>query len=237
MNFSHIHPHSPTYGRIAGSLYFVIAVLGFFSIMYVPGEIIVEQASDTVKNLQEKIGLFRWGIAADILTFSIEIALTSMLFQIFKQQNETQARIASYARFAMIMVMGINLLFYLSPLLVLENRELLEGFDIDQINSLIELFFDIHAAGILLWGIFFGIHLFFLGSLVIQSAQHPSLLGWLMLIGSLGYILESVNEFCLSGNDNIGIVVNGLLAVVVLGEIGFAFWLIVKGIKALQARP
>ncbi|MEM6348737.1 MAG: DUF4386 domain-containing protein, partial [Bacteroidota bacterium] len=92
MKFSDIHPHSPTFGRIVGSLYFVIAIIGFFSIMYVPGEIIAEQASDTVKNLQEKGGLFQWGIAADILTFSIEIALTSMLFQIFKRQNETQTR-------------------------------------------------------------------------------------------------------------------------------------------------
>ncbi|MEM6348882.1 MAG: DUF4386 domain-containing protein, partial [Bacteroidota bacterium] len=185
----------------------------------------------TVKNLQEKGGLFQWGIAADILTFSIEIALTSMLFQIFKRQNETQTRIATYARFAMIMVMGVNLLVYLSPLLILKNTALLQSFAQNQIHSLVALFFDIHAAGILLWGIFFGIHLLFLGSLVIQSSQHPSLLGWLILVGSGGYILESVNEFCLSGNDNIGIVVNGLLAVVVLGEIGFAIWLIVKGIK------
>ncbi|MEL7534685.1 MAG: DUF4386 domain-containing protein [Bacteroidota bacterium] len=233
MKISHIQPDSPIYGRIAGSLYLVIAIIGFFSIMYVPGEIIADHASDTVKNLQSKLGLFQWGIAADILTFSIEIVLTSMLFQIFKGQNETQARIAAYARFAMIMVMGVNLLVYLSPRLILENVELLESFEANQINSLIALFFDIHATGILLWGIFFGIHLVFLGSLVIQSARHPSLLGWLMSIGSLGYMLESINEFCLSGNETIGLGVNILLGVVVLGEIGFAIWLVVKGIKSL----
>ncbi|MEL6594098.1 MAG: DUF4386 domain-containing protein [Bacteroidota bacterium] len=232
MKTAHIHPQSAIYGRIAGSLYLVIAIIGFFSIMYVPGEIIADFAADTVQNLQEKANLFRWGIAADILTFSIELALTSMLFQIFKGQNETRARIATYARFAMIMVMGINLLVYLSPLLILENAELLESFEPKQINSLVALFFDIHATGILIWGIFFGIHLLLLGSLVIQSPQHPTLLGWLMLTGSFGYILESINMFCLAGNESMGMLVYALLGIVIVGEIGFAIWLIIKGIKA-----
>jgi hypothetical protein len=164
--------------------------------MYIPGEIISDLAADTVQNLRDKASLFRWGIAADILTFAIEIVLISMLYQIFRGVNDTQATIATYARFAMIVVMGINLLVYLTPLLILENADLGGAFEPEQINSLLELFFDIHAAGILVWGIFFGIHLIFLGLLVQQSPQHPTLLGWLMLVGSLGYILESVNEFC-----------------------------------------
>lgn len=231
MNISHIQPDSPIYGRIAGSLYLVIAFIGFFSIMYVPGEIITESAADTVRNLREYSSLFRWGVAADILTFSIEIILTSMLYQIFKNVNDTQATIATYARFSMIVIMGINLLIYLIPLIILENASLLEAFELEQINHLVELFFDIHAAGILVWGIFFGIHLFFLGLLVQQSPHHPTILGWLMLIGSLGYILESVNEFCLSGNETVGILATIFLGIVVVGELGFAIWLIVKGIK------
>ena len=231
MNFTHIHPQSPSYGRIAGILYMLIAFIGFFSIMYVPGEIITELAADTVQNLQEKASLFRWGIAADILTFAIEIALTSMLFQIFRHVNYTRATIATYARFAMIVIMGINLLVYLTPLMILENAELMGAYSPEQINSLVELFFDIHAAGILLWGIFFGIHLIFLGLLIQQSPQHPSILGWLVLIGSLGYIIESINAFCLGSNETVGILAGILLGIVVIGELGFAIWLIVKGIK------
>ncbi len=230
MKFAPIHPQSPSYGRLAGILYLVIAFMGFFSIMYVPGEIITDLAAETVQNLKDKATLFRWGVAADILTSAIEIVLTAMLYQIFKRVNATWATIATYARFAMIVVMGINLLVYLTPLMILDNAELLGAFESEQIDSLVELFFDIHAAGILVWGIFFGIHLIFLGLLVQQSPQHPTLLGWLMLVGSLGYILESINEFCLAGHETVGILAGILLAVVVAGELGFAIWLVVKGI-------
>lgn len=226
-----IQPQSPAYGRLAGILYLVIAFVGFFSIMYVPGEIISDEASETVRNLQANIPLFRWGIAADILTFSLEIVLTVLLYQIFRRVDATLATIAAYARGSMIVIMGINLLIYLTPMLMLENPGLQAVFEPSDAQSLIQLFFDIHAAGILVWGIFFGIHLVFLGLLVKASSQHPTILGWLMLIGSFGYILESINAFCFGANELIGLVAGVLLGIVVLGEVGFAIWLVVKGIN------
>jgi TolB-like protein len=172
-----------------------------------------------------------WGVAADILIFSIEIALTAMLYHLFKTVNGTYASIAAYARFAMVVIMGVNLLIYLAPLLILENPELAAAFDTEQLNGLITLFFDIHAKGILVWGIFFGIHLLILGLLVRRSARHPRLLGWLMQVGSLGYIIESLNDFCFSNHDTIGLISGILLGLVVIGELGFALWLMIKGIK------
>ncbi len=231
MNFSNISPDSKPYGRLAGIFYLLIAFIGPFSIMYVPSEIISDQAAETAQNLLEKASLFHWGVGADILTFAIEIALTSMLFQMFKKVNGTWATIATYARFAMIVIMGINLLVYITPLLILQNPDMLSAFNSEQLNSLVELFFNIHAKGILVWGIFFGIHLVFLGLLVQESPQHPSLLGRLMVIGSKGYILEAINEICFSGNETVGLIADILLAVVIVGELGFAIWLVVKGIK------
>ena len=60
--------------KIAGALYLTIAVLGGFSIMYVPGEIInLADPEATIKNLTSQQSLFRLGVAADILTFMPKI--------------------------------------------------------------------------------------------------------------------------------------------------------------------
>jgi hypothetical protein len=224
-----LSPDSKAYGRIAGLLYLIIAFCGGFSIMYVPSEIVAEAGAETVRNLQQQRALFSSGIAVDILTFSIEIVLTAMLYHLFRKVNGTFASIATYARFAMIVIMGVNLLIYLTPLVMLEQQA---SFASGQVEAMVNLAFAIHAQGILVWGIFFGIHLIFLGWLVRKSAHHPSLLGLLMQIGSLGYLLESINVFCFSDHPSLGTLADIFLFVVVVGELGFAIWLLVKGRKA-----
>jgi len=127
----------------------------------------------------------------------------------------------------MIVIMGVNLLFYLAPLAIIENV----GMNPGQVNEWVDLFFTLHAKGILLWGIFFGIHLMILGILVRQSPHHPSWLGLLMQIGSVGYVLEAINDFCFAADETIGMLAMGLLMIVIVGELGFAIWLIMKGRK------
>ena len=216
--------------KIAGALYLTIAVLGGFSIMYVPGEIInLADPEATIKNLTSQQLLFRLGVAADILTFMIEIVLTMILYQLFKGVNKTLARIAILARFAMIIIMGINLVVYTTPLFMVSNPALSALFDQDQMNATIMLLFNMHQNMILLWGLFFGFHVLILGFLVYASGDYPKLLGSLLLIGSFGYLLESFAHFALPANTTISAIVVGLLIVVVIGELSFAFWLLIKG--------
>lgn len=216
--------------KIAGALYLTIAVLGGFSIMYVPGEIInLADPEATIKNLTSQQSLFRLGVAADILTFMIEIVLTMILYQLFKGVNKTLARIAILARFAMIIIMGINLVVYTTPLFMVSNPALSALFDQDQMNATIMLLFNMHQNMILLWGLFFGFHVLILGFLVYASGDYPKLLGSLLLIGSFGYLLESFAHFALPANTTISAIVVGLLIVVVIGELSFAFWLLIKG--------
>lgn len=216
--------------KIAGALYLTIAVLGGFSIMYVPGEIInLADPEATIKNLTSQQSLFRLGVAADILTFMIEIVLTMILYQLFKGVNKTLARIAILARFAMIIIMGINLVVYTTPLFMVSNPALSALFDQDQMNATIMLLFNMHQNMILLWGLFFGFHVLILGFLVYASGDYPKLLGSLLLIGSFGYLLESFAHFALPANATISAIVVGLLIVVVIGELSFAFWLLIKG--------
>lgn len=216
--------------KIAGALYLTIAVLGGFSIMYVPGEIInLADPEATIKNLTSQQSLFRLGVAADILTFMIEIVLTMILYQLFKGVNQTLARIAILARFAMIIIMGINLVVYTTPLFMVSNPALSALFDQEQMNATIMLLFNMHQNMILLWGLFFGFHVLILGFLVYASGDYPKLLGSLLLIGSFGYLLESFAHFALPANATISAIVVGLLIVVVIGELSFAFWLLIKG--------
>ncbi|MCD4811074.1 DUF4386 domain-containing protein [bacterium] len=71
--------------------------------------------------------------------------------------------------------------------------------------------------------IFFGIHLFILGFLVCKSRYIPKWLGILVVIASLGYIIDPLLKF--SGYTfEIGMFTFS-------GEVLFALWLVIKGRK------
>lgn len=221
------------YARIAGLLYLLIAISGGFSIGYVPSIIVApDNALVTAQNLVENMNLFRLGIAADIAVFLMEIILTVMLFRMFRTVSKTLSWVAAYSRMGMALIMGVNLLNHLIPIyLISGSGDYLSAFQPAQLQSLALVFFQAHQAGILIWGLFFALHLVALGYMVFKSGYVPKILGLLMGLGSLGYLLESLIEFTMPEMPIVPMLATGLLVIAVLGELSFTFWLLIKGVK------
>ncbi len=217
--------------RIAGLLYLLIAICGMFSIGYMPATVFnLEDAAANAQGLAEHAGLFRLGIFADMLTILFEIAVTAILYTLLKPVSSTLSLMAALARFGMIVVMALNLVPYLMMALVLSGPDFLAAFDNAQLQGLALMFLQAHELGVYAWQIFFGAHLLVLGYLVWASGYLPRVLGGMMLIGSFGYSLQAMEKFVLPGNEVLGVAVIGLLTIVTIGEIGFALWLLVRGL-------
>ena len=232
MNINHLSPTA--YAKLAGLLYLLIAISGGFSIGYMPSVIMVPgDAATTAQNIIENQGLFRLGIAGDILVFLMEIILTVMLYRMFKPVNPTLSLIAGFSRLAMGIVMAINLFNYLIPMRLLGGSDYLNALEPNQLQSLALFFFDAHQDGIYIWGLFFALHLVILGYLIFKSDFFPKLIGLFMMIGSFGYGGESIAAFIYPGHEAISMLINVLLGIAVVGELSFTFWLLIKGIKIL----
>jgi hypothetical protein len=232
MNINHLSPTA--YAKLAGLLYLLIAISGGFSIGYMPSVIMVTgDAATTAQNIIENQGLFRLGIAGDIVVFLMEIILTVMLYRMFKPVNPTLSLIAGFSRLAMGIVMAINLFNYLIPMRLLGGSDYLNALEPNQLQSLALLFFDAHQDGIYIWGLFFALHLVILGYLIFKSDFFPKLIGLFMMIGSFGYGGESIAAFIYPDHEAISMLINVLLGIAVVGELSFTFWLLIKGIKIL----
>jgi hypothetical protein len=110
------------YARLAGLLVLILVVLGPFSLIYVPSTLIVaEGATATADNIRACEGLFRIGIVGDSLIFLIEIVVTALLYVLFRPVSRTLSLVAAFARLAMAIVQGINLLPYVTALLLLSG--------------------------------------------------------------------------------------------------------------------
>jgi len=193
-------------------------------VLFVPGDAIANAQSILAHQ-----GLFRITLFSDILIILIEMLLTVMLYNMFKVVNNTIAKVALYSRLAMSFIMAINLINYLIPLHLLSDIDYFK--DIEQAQSLALLFLDAHQYGVLIWGIFFGIHLTALGYMVYRSGYVPRILGVLLLLGSFGYTIESVATFTMPDNLLLSYLSMGLLGFAVIGELSFAIWLMIKGIR------
>ena len=220
------------YRPIAGSLYLIIAIIGGFSIGYMPSVIVVDgNAALTFENLTNHQNLFKWGIVGDILVIILETILTVMIYQLFKSISATGATIAAYSRLAMAIIMGMNLLNYAIPQIIVTHPEYLDTFNLNQLEALNLLFFKAHKFGEMAWQLFFAIHLFTLGYVVRKSIETPKWLGDMMMIGGIGYGGDSFIQLVSLNSESISILFSILLVFAVIGELWFAFWLLIKGMK------
>lgn len=213
--------------RIAGALYLTIAVCGGFSIGYVPSQIVVAgDAATTATNLMDQFGMFRLGVLADSVVILLEIAITVILYQMFRSTSPRLALIAMVSRLGMIVVMGINLLLWVMPHVLLTQSM---GLDQTDSQAFAQIFFEAHALGIYVWQLFFGAHLLALGWVILRSRLVPHPLGWGLFIGAFGYLIQGLVELTFTDVAALDITIIGLLTIVTIAELGFGFWLLVRG--------
>ena len=79
-------------GRFAGLLYVLASIVGFFSLGYVPGKLIVDgNAAATANNIASSETLFRLGIAGELIGQAAFIFVALALYDLLKGVNQRHA--------------------------------------------------------------------------------------------------------------------------------------------------
>lgn len=222
-------PGSRSYARVAGAFYLLIALSGGFAIAYVPSLLYVPgNPAASVQALIDARGMFLAGIGGDIVMMVSELLVTPMLFFMFRSTNPTLSLAAALARLTMVTTMAVMLMFH-AAMLGFADGAVLTAFSPEERMQLAGVMLYAHDSGVWVWQIFFSVHLWLLGALILKSGLFPRLLGLGLIIGGAGYILDSAFAFAFPDVAALGVVRAVLLGVVTLSEIGFALWLLIKG--------
>jgi hypothetical protein len=210
-----------TTARIAAILTLLIVVLAPFSMLYIPTTLIVPgDAATTTNNIVASEGLFRAGMVSDSLVFLIEIALTVLLYVLIKPVGRALSLIATYARLAMTVLQGVNLLNSFLVLLLVSGAGYLSAL----------LFLNAHESMVLIWGLFFALHLLAFGYLVYKSGYLPKFLGILLLIVALCYLIQDFGTMLFPQYKALFTSIGSLAFL----EIGFPLWLLIKGVNLTE---
>lgn len=216
-------------GRIAGTLYLLTSIVGFFAMGYVPSKLIVHgNATATADNILTFETLFRLGIAGQLIGMAGFIFVALALYDLLKRVNQRHAWLMVLLILVSIPITFLNEVNSIAALILVRGADFLSIFDKPQREALAMLFLKLHGQGLVVAEIFWGLWLFPLAALVYRSRFLPRFLGvWLALAGSAWVILSLTSILFPQYQDK----VNTYSQPAFFGEIAFMLWLVIMGAK------
>jgi hypothetical protein len=219
---------APNASRVAGGLYVIVIVAGVFAEVAVRGPLVAYgDAGLTARNLAAEAGLWRLGVAADLIMTICDVVLAMVLYALFTRVSRLAALVATGLRLVPDAVLAVKTLFALAPLIILQDSVRLAGFDQTQRQGLALLALGFHDA---LYGvamIFFGFNLIALAWLM---ARAP---GWARVVG----VMLAAGGVCDLINEGLAVVAPGLAGRIpsaigfgpIVAELALTVWLLAGG--------
>ncbi|MCH8563143.1 DUF4386 domain-containing protein [Nesterenkonia sp. YGD6] len=215
--------------RATGALYLIFVLIGVCGFLLIRPHLY--DVTDPVATLSQLIAndsLARVGIALE-LGIALSQALVALwLFRLFRSVDV----VAAGAVLAFGLVNAVAILTSAAMLATAQtvagDPSLAPGGDAE---ATVQFAYAISAN---LWGaaaIFFGLWLIPMGLLVLHSGWMPRPLGWLLIVGGVGYILSAFVTLLL---PDVGAAADALTIPAVLGEFWFVGYLLIRGARSLD---
>ena len=216
--------------RVTGILYLIMTLVGPFSMMYVPSQLIVPgDATATANNIMASGSLFNAGIIGHLVILLADLGVAVLLYVLLKPVSKTIALAAAALRLIMVAMRGINLLNYFIVLQLLNGTQFQMLSDINQIHAFVLTFLNAFDYGVNLDFVFFSFHLLLIGILIFKSGYFPRILGILLIIGAAGYLINSLTFLFYPEYKS---VVNAIVTVPnAVSELALMLWLLIKGVN------
>jgi hypothetical protein len=223
----------PNVARIAGVGYLIIFFSGIYANFFVLENLIVPgDAVATANNLAANEMLFRFGMLSFVIMVIFDLVLAWALYVLFRPVNQSLSLFAAWLRLVNGAIFAVALYQLFSVLPLLSGAAYLQVFTAGQLALQEMLLLNAFNNTWLIGLIFFGLHLFVLGYLIVKSGIVPRLLGALLIIASLGYLTDSFANILLVNYADYKEIFLLIVAVPgVIGELSFSLWLLFKGVN------
>ena len=220
--------------RVAGLLYLLVVASGFFHLLYVPSRLLVPgNAAATVGHLLAGETLFRLGILGGLVCYTAFLVLPVALYRLLAPVQPTGALLMLVLAAASVPLSFANMLNKMAilPLLQVAAHG---GSEAAAAHNQIMQYLQRYHEGNAVAQIFWGLWLLPLGYLLIKSGFVHRALGWLLLAGGAGYLLDFGANLLWPAYPQLGLS-SWLTLPAGLGEIGTCLWLLLVGVRPSRA--
>ena len=219
-----------TKARLAGAFYLLTILTGILAQGFISARLIVPgDATATANKILSHDGLFRLGFAIYMIEMVCQIIMTVLIYDLLKPVNRSISLLAAVVGLVGCGIKTFSRLFYFAPLLVLGGTHYLAVFSAEQLNAVALLFLRVNDIGAGIALVFFGFYAILRGYLVIRSTFLPHVLGWLGVLGGIGWLAFLSPPF--------GERVFSVVALVgIIGSLANIAWLLVVGVNEQRWR-
>ncbi len=213
--------------RIAGLWYLGLALTGMLGFLLVrPAIHVAGDPAATLANLVENGALARLGVALELGIVLTQALAIVWFYKLFRPLNATAAHALAWFGLANAMLVLVSAAFLAAEVTVATDARLAPGGDvIGTTRLLFELSQTLWSVGT----IFFGLWLIPMGYVAAHSGRMPKALGFTLIAGGVGYIL---NAFVTNGLDDVPVWLNSVLTLpAAVGEFWMIGYLLIFGIR------
>jgi hypothetical protein len=223
-----LHPSPQFYARLAGVLYLINILCGFFGEIIVRARLVVPQdPAATAHNILAHQLLFRCGIAGDLIMHLTDVPLIVIFYVLLRPVSRDLSLLAAFLNLVQTSMLVANKVTLSSALALLTQTP--GALSTPQLQQMALNTLTLHEDGFGIGLVFFGVTCLLTGYLIFQSGYIPRTIGIFQAIAGLCYLINSF-AFILSP------ALAAKLAPIVLPaaglcELGTCLWFLLKGIN------
>jgi hypothetical protein len=217
-----IEASSPPSPRTIGWVWILYFLTGILGTLLTRGIVVSTDAASTANNILAHATLYRAGFAVDFASNLIYIALTALLFGLFRPVNPRLALLAAFFSLVGCTVQIVGELLRLAPSVVLANPQLASAFGAQQLQAAVLLSVILYKSVFQISFVLFGCFELVTGFLILRSTFLPRWLGWWWIAGGIAGLIFLWSPLATA--------IWPLILAAGAGEFVLPVWLLVKGV-------
>jgi hypothetical protein len=224
-----ITPAQKSAAKVAGALYLLQMAAAIFGETYVRGSMIVYgEAAATADNIKASSTLFRFGIAADLVTTLSVVILVWALYVILEPVHRNLTLLAAWLRLVENAILGTAACSLFAILALLSGADYLKAVDHSELEALAYTLIRVHGAGFRIAFVFLGAGSTAFSYVWWKSRYIPrAIAGWGIFSSLLlALVTLAIMVFPATG-DAIGLM---YMVPMFFYEVGLGLWLLTKGL-------
>jgi len=213
--------------RLTGVWYLALAVTGMLGFLVIRPELyITDDPSQTLANLTERPQLAGLSVGLELAVVLTQALAAVWFFKLFVDRNRVAAvGIAAFGLMNSVAIMA-SATFMATAVTVAGDTSLAPGGDAAGTVGLLSTL-SANAWGV--GALFFGLWLIPMGWAVLTSGAMPRALGWLLVVGGVGYVASAFVGLALPTAP--AAVAEGFSLLATVGELWMIGYLLIKGIR------
>lgn len=217
--------------RAAGLWYLALAVSGMVSFLLIRPQIHVPgDAAATFSNLIERSTLAHLGLAAEMAVVATQAVAAVWFYKLFRRLNPSAAwAVGVFGTVNAVAIMA-SAVFLATALGVAGNPALASA---GTGPATAQLLYELSSNAWGIGGLFFGLWLIPMGYVAATSGRMPRALGWILMVGGLGYVASAILRYAIPGVSTS--LVEALPIVATVGELWMIGFLLVRGLRPTPA--